>query len=89
MNPRPKKKRTRLKGDKLGQLYANVFHRDKYVCQKCFRWTAQPHPHHKILRSQGGEDVEENLLTMCYICHHWAHYNPLKCKEWINERNKV
>ena len=83
MNPRPKKKRIKLKGDKLATLYANVFHRDKYVCRKCHSWTAQPHPHHKILKSQGGEDTEENLLTLCFKCHRWAHDNPRECKKWL------
>ena len=29
--------------------------------------------HHKIFRSQGGGDVEDNLLWLCLSCHDNAH----------------
>ena len=28
------------------------------------------------MRSQGGRDYEENLITLCTGCHRWAHANP-------------
>jgi len=29
--------------------------------------------HHKIFRSQTGEDTEQNLITLCFDCHAQAH----------------
>jgi 5-methylcytosine-specific restriction endonuclease McrA len=29
--------------------------------------------HHRTFRSQGGDDVEENLVWVCRICHDNAH----------------
>ncbi len=31
------------------------------------------HVHHKTFRSQGGDDVEENLLWLCRVCHDDIH----------------
>lgn len=31
--------------------------------------------HHRKLRSQGGQDTEENLLDLCAACHAFAHAN--------------
>ena len=35
--------------------------------------------HHKELRSQSGDDLEQNLITLCVTCHSLAHRgtNPL------------
>ena len=29
--------------------------------------------HHKEFRSQGGDDSEENLITLCAACHSLLH----------------
>ena len=29
--------------------------------------------HHKIFRSQGGDDVDSNLQFLCSVCHHAEH----------------
>ena len=31
------------------------------------------HVHHKVFRSRGGGDVEENLAWLCWVCHDAAH----------------
>jgi len=31
------------------------------------------HVHHRVFRSQGGGDVEENLHWLCGYCHDQAH----------------
>lgn len=54
-----------------------VFERDDYTCRFCHQ--QQPpeqhslHCHHKIYKSQGGQDIESNLQTVCYWCHRKIH----------------
>ena len=31
------------------------------------------HAHHRIFRSQGGDDSDSNLSWLCAACHHEAH----------------
>lgn len=31
------------------------------------------HVHHRVFRSQGGSDVDENLEWLCMACHNEAH----------------
>lgn len=51
-----------------------VFERDGYKCKVC-RVNAKTNRgviltcHHKIPRSEGGQDVMENLETLCSRCH--------------------
>lgn len=43
--------------------------------EPCERCEARPGTqlHHIVLRSQGGDDVAENLAWLCWHCHHLAH----------------
>jgi hypothetical protein len=41
-------------------------------CERCRR-TAGVHAHHRIFRSQGGDDVVGNLEWLCGECHDQAH----------------
>jgi 5-methylcytosine-specific restriction endonuclease McrA len=58
------------------KLAGAVRKRDNYTCQKCGR----PHPkgsrnlevHHKLPIRNGGQDVMENLETLCVPCHRKA-----------------
>lgn len=34
--------------------------------------------HHKLRRSQGGGDEQENTLDVCRDCHNWIGDNPLE-----------
>ena len=52
----------------------SVLKRDCYKCQECGikvqeRSDLQPHFHHKLPRSAGGEATEDNLTTLCGPCH--------------------
>lgn len=59
------------------KIAQKVFMRDKYQCRHC-KFTDGLHPHHVIFKSQQGEDVLNNLLTMCYQCHRAIHDGKLK-----------
>ena len=56
-----------------------VFERDGYQCRniKCNRGYPEDdhalHCHHIKLKSQGGSDDIENLLTLCWECHNLLH----------------
>lgn len=72
----PKNPSIRLKGKKLYDLYERVFERDNYECQEpdgeggiCGSNQLDKAPHHKIFKSSGGSDTEENLISLC-IRHH-------------------
>jgi 5-methylcytosine-specific restriction endonuclease McrA len=73
----PKRKPIRLRGKKYKELQLYVLERDKYTCQNCGQYTQAP-PHHKILRSQSGDDSEFNLITLCQICHAAEHGITIK-----------
>ena len=73
MNPNPKPTRIKLKGKPYDDLCAKVKHRDMYTCQLCRHSCIPSSVHHVIFRSQGGEDVMENLLTVCWRCHRDLH----------------
>jgi 5-methylcytosine-specific restriction endonuclease McrA len=71
--PYPKHKPLRLKGKRLIALYEAVYERDGGRC-KCGRFIEPgTPPHHKIHKSQGGEDTMENLEMKCIYCHDEEH----------------
>ena len=45
-----------------------VGERDSYTCIICGR-AGIPNAHY-IRRSQGGLGIEQNIVTLCYECHH-------------------
>src|SRR5438477_6746173 len=50
------------------QLRTEVLRRDGWRCQSCgSRTSLQAHHIEKL--SQGGEDADENLITLCTKCH--------------------
>lgn len=49
--------------------------RDGDRCARCGS-SRDLHVHHRIMRSQGGGNYPENLITLCTECHHWVHHNP-------------
>ena len=52
-----------------------VLKRDDYTCQDCgHRWLQGMHVHHRVFRSQGGEDEKANLTTLCRRCHQNRHH---------------
>lgn len=70
------------KGNNYG--YANVkayvLHRDNYSCQHCGVTKTQLQVHHLIYRSNGGSDLENNLITLCKDCHTDVHNNTIVLK---------
>src|SRR5690242_3595040 len=51
-----------------------IWDRDDRHCQECGLPVAQPRggipqTHHIVPRSQGGEDMAKNAITLCLLCH--------------------
>jgi 5-methylcytosine-specific restriction endonuclease McrA len=73
VNPgRPKRGRKRLEAEPYQQLHQAILRRDRWRCQSCGR-LANLQVHHLEARSQLGNDVEENLMTLCADCHNKVH----------------
>ena len=53
-------------------LRQQVLRRDGWRCQSCGTMS-NLEIHHKLFRSQSGEDSEENLITLCVCCHERMH----------------
>lgn len=49
--------------------------REDHLSVRC-KNVAQPIPHHKLARSQGGGHEPSNLIDICSQCHGWVHDNP-------------
>jgi len=64
----PKRPRVKLVADPYEQLRQQVLKRDNWRCQNCGR-CENLEVHHKRMRSQGGDDSEVNLITLCHSCH--------------------
>jgi len=62
------KKPIRLKGKAKKDLQIAVLSRDRFACQQCFAYTEAP-PHHIKKVSQGGEDIIDNMVALCIVCH--------------------
>lgn len=82
----PRFKRTRA--------YEHIYVRDRCRCSNpvCSRRTLGPH--HLVYRSQGGTDDDENLTTLCPVCHlHGVHEGrirvspPASNMRWVLGRN--
>jgi len=67
-----KQPRLRLDPESYRQLSREVLARDGWRCQDC--GTARNlQIHHLRSRSRLGGDVEENLITLCAVCHGTRH----------------
>jgi 5-methylcytosine-specific restriction endonuclease McrA len=53
-------------------LRQQVLCRDGWRCQSCGTMS-NLEIHHKLFRSQSGEDSERNLITLCVCCHERMH----------------
>lgn len=49
-----------------------VFQRARWRCEEC-RLLKPLQAHHKVFRSQGRLDTEENLRALCAACHDKIH----------------
>jgi 5-methylcytosine-specific restriction endonuclease McrA len=73
MNPiRPKQPRLRLPSNAYQLLSRRVLERDGWRCQGCGAMQ-QLQVHHKEFRSHSGCDSEDNLITLCDLCHKLVH----------------
>lgn len=41
--------------------------------------------HHRVLKSQGGKDTEENIVWCCRPCHNFLHDN----RQWATEKGFI
>jgi len=53
-------------------LRQQVLRRDGWRCQSCGTMS-NLEIHHRLFRSQSGEDLEDNLITLCVSCHEGVH----------------
>lgn len=61
--------------------------RDKYTCQKCKfedKTDKRLEIHHINPKFKNGEDKEENLITLCNICHHYAPNNVEEFNKYMS-----
>ena len=73
MNPvLPKQPRMRLDPELFKRLREQVLRRDGWRCQCCGS-RSNLEVHHQDFRSQGGDDSERNLITLCARCHSIVH----------------
>jgi len=68
----PKEVRLRLELASYSKLRRQILQRDGWRCQACGSM-ANLEVHHKTLRSHSGSDTEENLITLCAVCHGRIH----------------
>ena len=68
----PKQPRVRLDAELYERLRKQVLRRDGWRCQNCGT-RSQLEIHHKDFRSQGGDDSDANLITLCVACHSLLH----------------
>jgi 5-methylcytosine-specific restriction endonuclease McrA len=64
----------RLEPQLYEQLRNHVLQRDGWRCQACGTMS-NLEVHHKEFRSQSGDDSEQNLITLCVVCHASLHQN--------------
>jgi len=67
-----KSSRLRLAPKLYGNLRQEVLRRDGWRCQSCGAMSSLE-VHHRELRSQSGDDAEQNLITLCTACHAIVH----------------
>jgi 5-methylcytosine-specific restriction endonuclease McrA len=69
---RPKQARVRLDPQLYDTLRNQVLSRDGWRCQSCGTMS-KLEVHHKEFRSHSGDDSEQNLITLCAVCHDIVH----------------
>jgi 5-methylcytosine-specific restriction endonuclease McrA len=69
---KPKRPRLRLEPDAYRRLTRQVLARDGWRCQDCGA-ARELQVHHIHSRGRLGDDVEENLITVCAGCHRARH----------------
>ena len=72
---RPKGAPSRLDPLPYESLRQQILRRDGWRCQSCGTMS-NLEVHHKQFRSHSGHDSEENLITLCSMCHASVHQSP-------------
>jgi len=82
-------KRVREYNQEFEEMKPLILLRDGGLC--CFRWRmdllcAEPcggglHVHHRLLRSLGGSNSADNLITLCAAHHDFVHAHTVWAKE--------
>jgi 5-methylcytosine-specific restriction endonuclease McrA len=67
-----KRLRVSLDAEAYQQLRSQVLERDGWRCQRCGS-LLNLEVHHLEYRSHQGQDLEENLITLCAECHRLSH----------------
>ena len=62
----------RLDAASYEKLRLEILRRDNWRCQFCGGMT-NLEIHHVQFRSHSGEDSEQNLITLCTVCHTKKH----------------
>lgn len=62
-----------------------VWERDGHRCILCGSYQAMPNAHY-IPRSHGGLGIEQNIVTLCHVCHH--KYDNTTERSFLGERIK-
>ena len=68
----PKTPRLRLDPVDYEKLRQQVLRRDGWRCQSC-GIMSNLEVHHQQFRSRAGADSEQNLITLCSMCHTAIH----------------
>ena len=67
-----KRPRLKLNADAYRRLCREVLERDGWRCQSC-GCIESLQVHHIQPRGRLGDDMAENLITLCVVCHQKAH----------------
>lgn len=73
----PKTAPIRLGQSEYQKLRERVLTRDAWRCQFCGSMT-NLEVHHQLFRSHSGEDVGDNLITVCNECHSSLHVGKMQ-----------
>lgn len=70
------------KKDTPEDIKNEVLKLDSHACRSCLSKSKGLHVHHIVYRSEGGQHLIENLITLCFYCHDMVHsdkdkYQPL------------
>ena len=70
--PSGKRRRIRLDADAYRRLHQAILERDGWRCQA---WSSLfgLEVHHIVRRGRSGDDSEDNLITLCSVCHRVIH----------------
>jgi 5-methylcytosine-specific restriction endonuclease McrA len=81
MTPKPGRKPPPVRLDRKSytKLHNEILQRDNWRCQACGSMQ-NLQVHHLRFRSRSGDDIEENLITLCFMCHAAVHGGSYKTR---------